>query len=157
MRFVFQLSRPALAALSVGTLFVLDKARRACASSRVIELPTVHIYGSVNGAIGAPEPLPTEAERRPLSISFTLRVSALEKQLLPLGELQMLAEQYAQSPMFGGLGAAAVKVTDRSAGYYVSVAYPDSANAPSAVAVQDALETLDPRLKGRIANVVVAR
>jgi len=145
-------------ALGVIALRALRGAKR---ESRIITLPRIHIEGRVpardsgtDAGAGTPG---VGGRRRPLSVRFDVRVSPMEKWVVGSGTVRQAVEANARSGILPGTGRPSVSVSEVESGYVVTVGYPDSHGDISAMAAQRAIEGVDPRLDGRIANVMVTR
>lgn len=95
--------------------------------------------------------------RRPLTVRFDVRLNGFEKMVTGPASVKQAVASQADTVGVPGKGAPSVAVADVSSGYVVTVKYPDSSGSMTAREAQSAIEGIDPRLKGRIANVVVSR
>ena len=147
-------------ALGGLALLALRAARSASAqpASRVIRLPQIDIVGRVPAGQDSRTDTPgVNGRRRPLRVRFDVRLSGMEKWIATQGVVRQTVEAQAQAGVLPGTGRPRVSIADVSDGYVVTIDYPDSYDDVSAIAAQRAIEGLDPRLEGRIANVVVDR
>lgn len=145
------------AGLGLVALRLLRGAQRP--GSRVTTLDPIHIYGRV--PTGGEDPRASTpgvgGVRRPLSVRFDVRVSGIEKWAVSAATVQQSVQANAASGIMPGSGTPNVRVSEIETGYVVTVSYPDSYGDISAMAAQRAIEGVDPRLEGRIANVMVNR
>lgn len=91
----------------------------------------------------------------PMRASFSVRVSGLEK--LGVSRADVTRVVTSNAGVLPGVGAPTVAVQDVSGGYAVQVRYPDSSRAISNAAATKAVESVDPRLKGRVTGMKVTR
>lgn len=93
--------------------------------------------------------------RHPLQVSFRVRVSGFEK--LGVSASDVKAAVTSNARVLPGIGRPTVTVRDVSGGFDVTATYPDSSKLIGTGTVTRAIESVDPRLKGRVENVRIAR
>jgi acyl CoA:acetate/3-ketoacid CoA transferase beta subunit len=90
-----------------------------------------------------------------MQVAFLARVSGFEKLGVSASDVADAVRDNAF--VLPGIGKPRVTVQDVSGGFKVTVRYPDSRSGIGSSAARRAIESIDPRLSGRIQNVAVAR
>ena len=152
--------------------FIVLRAARAAAPKAVVEIGPARIIKSGAGRweldIGTArvrEPAREPAHRTPrgggggvaapMQVAFFARVSGFEKLGVSASDVADAVRDNAF--VLPGIGKPRVTVQDVSGGFKVTVRYPDSRSGIGSSAARRAIESIDPRLSGRIQNVAVAR
>lgn len=158
--------------LTIGTMIALLalRAKRAASAvpravvtigrARVIKRPRVGIdigTARINrspaprgGGSGSSAPAPS-----PMQVAFFVRVSGFEK--LGVSRADVKAAVTDNAGVLPGIGRPRVVVRDVSGGFAVTVNYPDSSRLIGSGAATRAIESVDPRLQGRVENVRIVR
>ena len=121
-------------------------AQRRRFKPKITRVPPVPIYGRIPGKV---------YRKRPLQVRFFVAVGGVEKLFAPPESVRdAVAENAGVLP---GIGSPAIAVKNVKGGYSVSVRWYDSGKAVTPEQVKRAIETVDPRLKGRVSRVQVTR
>lgn len=145
---------------SVGTLLLRALVNRK-RPARVIEVDPISIVGTVPKASSSyptviDSTMGVTGTRKPLLVRFDVRISDIEKWAVSPQAVKQTVMANA-SDVLPGTGNPQVRVDDIETGYQVTVSYPDSYKSINESQVQTGIESVDPRLQDRIANVVVDR
>lgn len=97
----------------------------------------------------------SEPTRHPMQVAFFVRVSGFEK--LGVSASDVKAAVVDNASVLPGIGRPRVRVSSVSGGYAVTASYPDSSRLVGSGEARRAMESIDPRLQGRIEGVRVAR
>jgi hypothetical protein len=122
---------------------VLRSRAKAKPQNKVISIDPVIIRGTVPGGRVA----------TPLSISFSLALSSLEKWAVSAEQVKDAVLVHSRD-VVPSTDPPAVVVTDVPTGYDITIDYPDVSDRPSVDTLEQRIESIDERLKGRISNIV---
>lgn len=137
--------------VTVGPIRVIKRPRYELDIGTARE-PTDQTPTPGGGGGGAAEPAPGP---KPMQVAFFVRVSGFEKLGVDGSDVRTAVANNAD--VLPGIGRPRVRVRDVSGGYAVNVRYPDSTRLVGSGAARRAIESVDPRLQGRVENVRVAR